>query len=193
MFENSWAPFFYWKSEEEGVPAPERKHDDDSGFDVRAWKFVKAVQVQAYQEFEVLPDPETGLLPGMQSTPDALILNPGERVLISTGLYACVGDAQGGVPPWMTFDISVCSRSGTPYKEGLVVANQPGTVDRSYRGLIMVSMINVGKQARTIKKGDRIAQLLVRPIVLSQLKKVSELPPPATGRGAGGFGSTGKD
>lgn len=74
-----------------------------------------------------------------------------------------------------------------------MVANQPGTVDAGYRGPILVNIINNGGQARLIKKGDRIAQMVIRPVLYLPVRSTTELPVPISKRGAGGFGSTGKD
>lgn len=186
------APILMFVPEAPDVQPPFRKNADDSGYDVHAYKFVKMmVSPMGVGEFEEVPDPDTGVIPGAGISADEIILNPGERVLISAG-YSATVRIPSGFPSWLGFDISICSRSGTPYKEGLVVANQPGTVDVSYRGSILVAIANIGKMARRIKKGDRIAQLVVRPVLLVDILKTDVLPAPGSDRGDKGFGSSGK-
>ena len=186
-------PRLVWSPEDETVLPPERAHEDDSGYDVRVWSFVKMMtgSPMGIGEYEVKAD-EQGMIQGASVSPSEVVVNPGERLLVSTGLRATV-QKPTWVPSWVEFDISICSRSGTPYKEGMVVANQPGTVDVSYRGPIMVTVANIGRQAFSVKKGDRVAQLLVRPVAIVGLSMVDVLPPPATSRGEKGFGSSGKN
>ena len=186
-------PRLMWSPEDETVLPPERAHEDDSGYDVRVWSFVKMMtgSPMGIGEYEVKAD-EQGMIQGASVSPSEVVVNPGERLLVSTGFRATV-QKPTWVPSWVEFDISICSRSGTPYKEGMVVANQPGTVDVSYRGPIMVTVANIGRQAFSVKKGDRVAQLLVRPVAIVGLSMVDVLPPPATSRGEKGFGSSGKN
>ena len=84
------------------------------------------------------------------------------------------------------FSLSLC----LAYKNGISVVNTPGTIDSDYRGEIKVLLINLGTEAVTIKKFQRIAQMVICPIIKANLKEVQELP--KTIRGAGGFGSTGQ-
>ena len=81
-------------------------------------------------------------------------------------------------------------RSGLALKQGLAALNAPGTIDSDYRGEIKVIVANLGSEPVTIVRGDRIAQLVFAPVARARLEPVSELP--ATGRGSGGFGSTGR-
>ncbi len=186
-------PRLVWSPEDETVLPPERAHDDDSGYDVRVWSFVKMMtgSPMGVGEYEVKAD-EQGMIQGASVSPSEVVVNPGERLLVSTGFRATV-QKPTWVPSWVEFDISICSRSGTPYKEGMVVANQPGTVDVSYRGPIMVTLANIGRQAFSVKNGDRVAQLVVRPVAILVLSKVETLPLPRTLRGDNGFGSSGKN
>lgn len=113
-------------------------------------------------------------------------IKPGERALISTGLA------------WETnsndLELQIRSRSGLALKHGIIVLNEPGTVDASYRGVIGVILYNAGKEAYSVKKGDRIAQgvisLLPRVDVWEIEDKRMEFT--MTNRGNGGFGSTDK-
>ena len=86
-------------------------------------------------------------------------------------------------------EMQVRPRSGLAVKHGVTVANSPGTVDSDYRGPLMVCMINLGAEPFTINRGDRIAQAVVAPAPQLTLLEVDALD--ATGRGEGGFGSTG--
>jgi dUTP pyrophosphatase len=111
---------------------------------------------------------------------DPLILPPGERALIPTGLAILV-------PPG--YEAQVRPRSGLALNNGITVLNAPGTIDSDYRGEIGVILLNTSRTPFTIARGDRIAQLVIAAAVQAQLIEVNQLP--ETGRGAGGFGSTG--
>lgn len=110
-----------------------------------------------------------------------LRLLSGERKLVSTGVSVAMPN---------NFEIQIRPRSGLAYKNGISVVNTPGTIDSDYRGEIKVLLINLGTEAVTIKKFQRIAQMVICPIIKANLKEVQELP--ETIRGAGGFGSTGQ-
>lgn len=107
-------------------------------------------------------------------------LKPGERKLVPTGLAIAL-------PPG--FEAQVRPRSGLALKQGVTVLNSPGTVDADYRGEVGVILINHGESDFLIQRGDRIAQMVVAPVTRASLIETAELPP--SGRGAGGFGSTG--
>ena len=109
-----------------------------------------------------------------------LTLSPGERALIPTGIaIELPEDFEGQVRP----------RSGLAHAYGVTVLNSPGTIDADYRGEIQVVLINLGNESVTIRRGDRIAQLVIAPILMVNLKRAKSLA--TTGRGKGGFGSTG--
>ena len=110
-----------------------------------------------------------------------LRLLSGERKLVPTGISVAMPD---------NFEIQIRPRSGLAYKNGISVVNTPGTIDSDYRGEIKVLLINLGTEAVSIKKFQRIAQMVICPIIKANLKEVQELP--ETIRGAGGFGSTGQ-
>lgn len=110
-----------------------------------------------------------------------LRLLSGERKLVPTGVSVAMPN---------NFEIQIRPRSGLAYKNGISVINTPGTIDSDYRGEIKVLLINLGTEAVTIKKFQRIAQMVICPIIKANLKEVQELP--ETIRGAGGFGSTGQ-
>ena len=132
-----------------------------------------------------LPAYETAQAAGMDlraAVPEAepLTLAPGERFMVPTGLAFAL-------PPG--FEGQVRPRSGLAFKSGVTCLNTPGTVDADYRGEVKVILINLGEEAVTIRRGDRIAQLIVAPVVQAQWVEVESLD--ETARGAGGFGSTG--
>ena len=110
-----------------------------------------------------------------------LILAPGARVLVPTGVAMELPQAMEG---------QVRPRSGLALKHGVTVLNSPGTIDSDYRGEIGVILINHGSEPFTIARGDRIAQLVLSLVLHPALIEEAELE--ETGRGAGGFGSTGK-
>ena len=88
------------------------------------------------------------------------------------------------------FEAQIRPRSGLAVKHGITVVNAPGTIDADYRGEVKVALINLGANAYTITRGERIAQMVVQPVVRAGLKVVNELG--ETGRSAGGFGHTGR-
>lgn len=108
------------------------------------------------------------------------VLQPGERVLIPTGLFLALPDG---------FEAQVRPRSGLALKHGITVLNSPGTVDADYRGDVGVILINLGAEPFTIEPGDRIAQLVLAAYARVEWTPVEVLP--ETKRGAGGFGHTG--
>jgi len=110
----------------------------------------------------------------------AIELAVGARVLLPTGLSMAI--AQG-------FEVQIRPRSGLALKHGITLVNSPGTIDADYRGLVGVILINHGDAPFTISHGDRIAQMVVAPVVQSEFIEVDQLDD--TTRGAGGFGSTG--
>jgi dUTP pyrophosphatase len=111
---------------------------------------------------------------------EPLVLRPGSRFPVPTGLAFAL-------PPG--FEGQVRPRSGLAFKSGVTCLNTPGTVDADYRGEVKVILINHGEEDFTIRRGDRIAQLIVAPVVQAQWVEVASLD--ETVRGAGGFGSTG--
>ncbi len=107
-------------------------------------------------------------------------LGRGERKLLPTGLAAAIPAG---------YEMQVRPRSGLAVKHGITLANSPGTIDSDYRGEIKVCVINLGEKPFTIHRGDRVAQLVVAPVVKCSLQQVSILDD--TERGSGGFGHTG--
>jgi dUTP pyrophosphatase len=107
-------------------------------------------------------------------------LQPGERALISTGLRIAL-------PPG--YEAQVRPRSGLALRHGISMVNTPGTVDSDFRGLVAVLLINHGQEQFTVHRGDRIAQMVIAPVIRAVWEEVAELPP--SERGEGGFGHTG--
>ena len=110
-----------------------------------------------------------------------VVLQPGARALIPTGLHLEI--PQG-------FEVQVRPRSGLALKNGITLPNTPGTIDSDYRGPLGVILMNAGAEAFHVRHGDRIAQMIVAPVVQAQFDLVSALSD--TRRSAGGFGSTGR-
>jgi len=145
-------------------------------------------------EVKQLPNGEGLALPGYQSALAAgldllaavpedapIILAPGKYALVPTGLSIAL-------PPG--YEAQVRPRSGLAARHGVTVLNAPGTVDADYRGEIGVPLINHSNAPFTIQRGERIAQMVIAPVVRAELIPVTTLSP--TTRGSGGFGSTGR-
>lgn len=110
----------------------------------------------------------------------SILLNPGERVLISTGLFIELPEGH---------EAQIRPRSGLALKHGITVLNSPGTIDADYRGEIKVLLINHGQEPFVIQNGERIAQMIVAKYERIHWETAVELN--STERGAGGYGSTG--
>jgi dUTP pyrophosphatase len=111
---------------------------------------------------------------------DPAVLRPGARAVVPTGLAIALPRG---------FEAQVRPRSGLALRSGVVPLNTPGTIDSDYRGEVKVILINHGAEDVTIRRGDRIAQLVIAPITQAQWTEVENLD--ETSRGEGGFGSTG--
>jgi dUTP pyrophosphatase len=112
---------------------------------------------------------------------EAAWLAPGERRGVPTGLALAIPVGYEG---------QVRPRSGLARRHGITVANAPGTIDADYRGEVIVLLINLGGEPVRIAPGERIAQLVIAPVARAEIEEIDELP--ATTRGDGGFGSTGR-
>lgn len=112
---------------------------------------------------------------------ESLTLRPNARALVATGIAIALP---------INFEAQVRPRSGLAVKHGVTVLNSPGTIDCDYRGEIKVPLINHGADDFVITKGDRIAQMIIAPVVQVHLHEVTSLG--ETARGSGGFGSSGK-
>jgi len=146
------------------------------------------IPIQRLPHGEGLPLPayESALAAGMDlraAVPDAepFVLKPGSRHAVPTGLaFALPAGFEGQVRP----------RSGLALKAGVTCLNTPGTIDADYRGEVKVILINLGEEDFTVRRGDRIAQLVIAPVVQASWSEVASLD--ETARGANGFGSTGQ-
>lgn len=131
-----------------------------------------------------LPAPATSGAAGMDlcaALDGDRTLQPGERLLVPTGFAIELPEG---------YEAQVRPRSGLALRQGITVANAPGTVDSDYRGEIKVILIHLGEEAYTLTRGDRIAQLVVAPVSRVGWVEVAELE--ESGRGEGGFGHTGR-
>ena len=146
---------------------------------------VVAILRLAHAEGLPLPAYETAGAAGMDlraAVPDhePVVLRPGARIAAPTGFAY-------GLP--LGYEAQVRPRSGLALKNGITCLNSPGTVDSDYRGEVKVILVNHGEEDFTIRRGDRIAQLIIAPVVQAAWAEVESLD--ETVRGAGGFGSTG--
>lgn len=130
-----------------------------------------------------LPEYATSLSAGVDiraNNEEPIVLHPLQRVLVPTGLYV---EIPAG------YEIQVRPRSGLAIKKGITVINAPGTVDADYRGELMTALVNLSSEDFVIEKGERIAQMVLAAHGKIEWEEVSELG--KSGRGEGGFGSTG--
>lgn len=130
-----------------------------------------------------LPQAATALSAGVDlraAIENQQVLNPGQRAIIPSGIAIALPAG---------YEAQVRPRSGLAAKHGITVLNSPGTIDADYRGEIGVILINHGQVAFTIERGMRVAQLVIRPVILPDWQEVSTLD--ETERGSDGFGSTG--
>lgn len=130
-----------------------------------------------------LPSYQSELAAGMDLLAELeaeVALEPMERELIPTGLSI---ELPAG------FEAQIRPRSGLALKQGLTCLNTPGTIDADYRGEVKVLLVNLSRQPAVIRRGDRIAQLVVAAVTRAEMVEVTELS--LTSRGSGGFGSTG--
>ncbi|MBI3910188.1 MAG: dUTP diphosphatase [Armatimonadetes bacterium] len=112
---------------------------------------------------------------------EPLTLLPGARALVSTGIRIALPEG---------FEAQVRPRSGLALRHGVTCLNSPGTIDADYRGTVSVILINLGTEPFTLRRGERIAQMVVAPVTRAVWREVEALPESA--RGAGGFGHTGR-
>lgn len=143
-----------------------------------------SLQIKKLENFRGdLPKYESALASGFDVRAQIeanIILKPGERALIPTGLSFAIPHG---------FEIQVRPRSGLAIKKGISMVNTPGTVDADYRGEVKVIIINLGQENVEIQDQERIAQLVLCPVVQADFQVVEHLD--ETARGVGGFGSTG--
>ena len=141
------------------------------------------ISIQKLHPQAIVPQYMTDHAAGMDlcaALDEPIIVNPGQRLIVPTGIAMAI-------PPG--FEGQVRPRSGLAIRQGITLLNSPGTIDADYRGEIGVIIINHGSDEVTFKHGDRIAQLVIAPVIQSSLRVVSNLS--ETDRGDGGFGHTG--
>ena len=114
-------------------------------------------------------------------TKNKITINPSKTAIIPTGIAVAIPK---------NYEIQIRPRSGLAANKSISVLNTPGTIDSDYRGEIKIILINLSKKSFVVKSGDRVAQMIVCPVVKGKLKEVKNLP--KTVRDKGGFGSTGK-
>jgi dUTP pyrophosphatase len=148
-----------------------------------AQETVPVLRVKKKNEKVPLPKYETGGSAGMDIRafiPSDLAIPPMERVKIPTGLFLEIPEG---------YEAQIRPRSGLASKWGITLLNSPGTIDSDYRGELEVLLINIGSESFTVKNGDRIAQMVISPVVRASITEAERLS--ETERGSGGFGSTG--
>jgi dUTP pyrophosphatase len=142
------------------------------------------LNVKKLREDACLPEYQTRGSAGMDvraCLDEPLEIGAGEWARIPTGLSFEIPEG---------FEIQVRPRSGLALKNGITVLNSPGTIDSDYRGELSIILINHSKKTETIKRGDRIAQLVPAPVLRATIEERASLS--ETARGGGGFGSTGR-
>ncbi|UWQ36710.1 dUTP diphosphatase [Leisingera aquaemixtae] len=147
---------------------------------------IRVIHEEAADRDVPLPSYETAGAAGADvrvNLPDRgfLVLQPGERTLVPTGLRV---EIPAG------YEVQIRPRSGLALKHGITLPNTPGTIDSDYRGPLGVILLNAGQEPFQIAHGDRIAQMVVAPVLQARFEPAEALS--ATPRGAGGFGSTGQ-
>lgn len=147
---------------------------------------IRVIHEEAADRDVPLPSYETAGAAGADvraNLPDRgfLVLLPGERALVPTGLRI---EIPAG------YEVQIRPRSGLALKHGITLPNTPGTIDSDYRGPLGVILLNAGQEPFQIAHGDRIAQMVVAPVLQARFEPAEALS--ATARGAGGFGSTGQ-
>ena len=145
----------------------------------------KTVQLKTHPHYKgPLPEYKSQLASGFDvraQIEQSIMLHSGERVLVPTGLSFALPAG---------FELQARPRSGWALKKGISLVNTPGTIDADYRGEVKIILINLGQESVCIEPGDRIAQLVLAPVVQAQFECVDVLD--STTRGHGGFGSTGR-
>jgi dUTP pyrophosphatase len=148
---------------------------------------VKIKKLSHFDESFKLPSYETTGAAGADvraslGNGEKLLIKPGERVLVPTGLSMEIPHG---------YELQVRPRSGLSFKTGLMVLNSPGTIDSDYRGEVKIILGNLGSSDEIINHGDRVAQLVLAPVVQARYVETND-DLSTTDRGTGGFGSTGR-
>lgn len=142
------------------------------------------LKIKKLNKNAVIPEMATSGSAGMdlRACIDAdVVINPGERALISTGLAIALESN--------AYVAYIYARSGLAVKSGITLANCVGVIDSDYRGELKIGLVNISDKPFTVSNGERIAQLVIAPVIVPEILEVDELD--ETERAAGGFGSTG--
>lgn len=142
------------------------------------------LKIKKLNENAVIPEMATSGSAGMDlraCITEDIIINPGQRALISTGLAIALESN--------AYVAYIYARSGLAVKSGITLANCVGVIDSDYRGELKVGLVNISDKPFTVSNGERIAQLVISPVIVPEIAAVSELD--ETERAQGGFGSTG--
>lgn len=142
------------------------------------------LKIKKLNENAVIPEMATSGSAGMDlraCITEDIIINPGQRALISTGLAIALESN--------AYVAYIYARSGLAVKSGITLANCVGVIDSDYRGELKVGLVNISDKPFTVSNGERIAQLVIAPVIVPEVVEVNELD--ETERAAGGFGSTG--
>jgi dUTP pyrophosphatase len=156
----------------------------DTSSDMALPVIVRVLRARVHPEPLPLPRYETALAAGLDLRADIdeeLTIGPLERAAVPTGIALAL-------PPG--YEAQVRPRSGLALQHGVTLLNSPGTVDADYRGEVKVLLVNLSQESFTLKRGERIAQLVVAPVSRASLVELEVLD--TTERGEGGFGSTGR-
>lgn len=166
----------YIKKSEDKIKTPKRATSGSSGYDLYA-ESIKRVYTHAGGNGERM---YSGDELKRRIVGNELTLGYLERALIGTGIKATVGPG---------YEIQIRPRSSLALKQGLTILNTPGTVDEDYRDELGIIIVNLSRANQVIRRGDRIAQMVICPIVTPEIEIVQILPKPNSNR-TGGFGST---
>ena len=143
------------------------------------------LKIKKLNENAVVPKAATGGSAGMDlyaCLDSDIVIKPGERVLVPTGIAIALESN--------AYVAYIYARSGLAIKSGITLSNCVGVVDSDYRGEVKVGLINLSNAEYTVANGDRIAQMVIAPVIIPEISEVDELD--ETERNTGGFGSTGK-
>lgn len=143
------------------------------------------LKIKKLNDNAIIPKAATGGSAGMDlyaCLDSDVVLKPGERALIPTGIAIALPDSN--------YVAYIYARSGLAIKYGITLSNCVGVVDSDYRGEVKVGLVNLSDEDYTVSSGERIAQMVIAPVIIPEINEVDELD--ETERGAGGFGSTGK-
>ncbi len=143
------------------------------------------LKIKKLNDNAIIPKAATGGSAGMDlyaCLDSDVVLKPGQRALIPTGIAIALPDS--------SYVAYIYARSGLAIKYGITLSNCVGVVDSDYRGEVKVGLVNLSDKDYTVASGERIAQMVIAPVIIPEINEVDELD--ETARGAGGFGSTGK-